>query len=307
MRVLSVEMVQSEHIEKKSPGVSVIVPVYNDAGSIDKLIRSLLQQDYDQDIEIIVVDNRSTDATRDIVRKYPVTLLEENEIQSSYAARNKGIEHARHKILAFIDSDCVATTEWVRTGVSELIASKADLLGGRVEFVLSPARCASEMYDAITHFDFEVSIEEQRGTGAGNLFVYRYVFEQTGLFPVVKSGGDFQWSKRAIQHGFRLAYSPITVVRHPARRLRWLIKKRFRTGSGVLRVWIDTGLSKKHIGLKMLRMLFPRRLSMIRKAVVRRGTPDMNKKILQILFVSYFCSLVTLAAVLRTLIVRPRD
>ena len=117
------------------------------------------------------------------------------------------------------------------------------------------------MYDAVTHFDFENSIREGKGTGAGNLFVHRYVFEEIGLFPgYVESGGDFQWSNRAIQNGFRLVYSPDAVVTHPARGLRPLLKKRWRTGGGALEYWRKSGLAWWKILLLILRMLLPRRL-----------------------------------------------
>ncbi len=285
-------------------GVSVIVPVYNDAEHIAPLIESLLNQDYRRDLlEIIIVDNNSTDRTREIVRRYPVTLLEEKEIQSSYASRNRGINSAGHDVLAFIDSDCLADKQWIAKGVERLLGPGADLVGAKVEFSLSPRRAAAEMYDAVTHFDFENSIREGKGTGAGNLFVHRYVFEEIGLFPDdVESGGDFQWSNRAIQNGFRLVYSPDAVVIHPARGLRALLKKRRRTGGGAVEYWRKAGLAWWKILLLILRMLLPRRLSMLKKAVNERGTPDMHRKILRIWGISYICTLTTLLAITASLI-----
>lgn len=284
--------------QREQAGVSVIVPVYNDQNHIGKLIESLLKQDYQQELlEIIIVDNNSTDRTKEIVLHYPVTLLEENEVQSSYAARNKGIKNAKHDILAFIDSDCVASRQWIDKGVSKLLDSGADLVGAKVDFILSSKRAAAEMYDAITHFDFETSIAEQKGTGAGNLFVHRYVFDKIGLFPGdVESGGDFQWSNRAIRNRFKLVYSPDAVVSHPARSFRSLLKKRYRTGGGALEHFVKAGLGKWKISLKIARMCLPRRISMIRKAIDKRGTPDMHQKTLRIWMISYVCNLTTLWA-----------
>jgi glycosyltransferase involved in cell wall biosynthesis len=90
------------------PFVSIIVPVYNGSRTIDALLTSLLALDYPPDQhEILIVDNKSTDDTRQRIQRYPVTLLEETEIQGSYAARNRGIEAAQGEILAFTDADCV--------------------------------------------------------------------------------------------------------------------------------------------------------------------------------------------------------
>lgn len=95
--------------------VSIIVPVYNGSRTIDALLTSLLALDYPADRhEILIVDNKSTDDTRERIRRYPVTLLEETEIQSSYAARNRGIEAAKGEILAFTDADCVVEPTWLK-------------------------------------------------------------------------------------------------------------------------------------------------------------------------------------------------
>ncbi|TEU12514.1 MAG: glycosyltransferase family 2 protein, partial [Anaerolineales bacterium] len=97
------------------PSVSIIVPVYNGSRTIDALLSSLLALDYPADRrEILVVDNKSTDDTRERIQRYPVALLEETEIQSSYAARNRGIEAAKGEILAFTDADCVVEPTWLK-------------------------------------------------------------------------------------------------------------------------------------------------------------------------------------------------
>ena len=97
------------------PFVSIIVPVYNGGRTIDALLSSLLALDYPADRhEILIVDNKSTDDTRERIQRYPVTLLEETEIQSSYAARNRGIEAAKGEILAFTDADCVVEPTWLK-------------------------------------------------------------------------------------------------------------------------------------------------------------------------------------------------
>ena len=102
------------------PFVSVVVPVYNGADTIEGLLQSLLALDYPAEChEIIVVDNGSTDHTRQIVGRYPVRLLEERETKGAAAARNKGIRHARCDIIAFTDADCVADPNWLKMLVAD--------------------------------------------------------------------------------------------------------------------------------------------------------------------------------------------
>lgn len=72
--------------------ISVIIPVYNDAEGLRDTLESLVDQEFDGDYEILPVDNNSADNTGEVIeefeRNYPklVRGLEENEIQSSYAA-----------------------------------------------------------------------------------------------------------------------------------------------------------------------------------------------------------------------------
>jgi glycosyltransferase involved in cell wall biosynthesis len=109
------------------PFVSVVVPIFNGASTIDGLLRSLMDLSYPRNrYEIIVVDNASQDGTPRHVQQYPVQLLYERQIQSSYAARNRGVEAAKGEIIAFTDAACVAHPDWL----SCLLADHKDLRWG---------------------------------------------------------------------------------------------------------------------------------------------------------------------------------
>ena len=110
------------------PFISVVVPVYNGRSVISLCIEALLAQDYPTDRrEIIVVDNNSTDGTGDIVAGYPVTLLFERDIQTSYAARNRGLLQARGDIVAFTDADCLPRSDWLSQLVTVFLS--LDIVG----------------------------------------------------------------------------------------------------------------------------------------------------------------------------------
>lgn len=119
------------------PLVSVIVPVFNGADTIDHCIEHLLEQTYPQDrYEIIIVDNNSTDGTDEIVKRYPVTLLHERETQTSYAARNCGIRYAQGEIVAFTDVDCIPTFTWLEEIVRVFADPSVVGVAGRIEPVI---------------------------------------------------------------------------------------------------------------------------------------------------------------------------
>ena len=103
-----------EVVGQPRPFVSVIVPVFNGAATIESCVQSLLAQDYPRERhEIIVVDNNSSDETAAIVTRYPVRLVHERHKQSSYAARNRGVQEAQGEWLAFTDADCIVDSGWL--------------------------------------------------------------------------------------------------------------------------------------------------------------------------------------------------
>lgn len=91
----------------KSALISVIIPAYNREKVIERSVRSVLAQDY-QNIEVIVVDDCSTDNTVSVVqaiRDSRLRLVRQQQNQGACAARNVGIALAKGQVIAFNDSD----------------------------------------------------------------------------------------------------------------------------------------------------------------------------------------------------------
>ena len=86
--------------------VSVIIPTYNRLPMLKEAVDSVLSQDF-EDVELIVVDDGSTDGTAGEIKKYGgrIRFLQVSENRGVSAARNKGLLHARGKYVAFLDSD----------------------------------------------------------------------------------------------------------------------------------------------------------------------------------------------------------
>ena len=275
------------------PFVSVIVPVYNGEKQIKACIEALLDQSYSEDrYEIIIVDNGSTDSTVEIAKEYPVALLEKREIQSSYAARNKGIRNAKGEILAFTDSDCVAEPRWIEEGVKALTSQSADLVGGKVDFMYSKRRTTAELYDSVTFMQIESYIKDSNVAATANLFVKSLLFDEIGMFPEsVKSGGDIQWTSRATSNGFSLVYAPEARVKHPTRRLKPLLKKQYRVGKGAPNIWLSERkpISKVRLLCRILVFFLPLRLSSLKRFMREKGITELEDKLVPLWFVSYLC------------------
>ena len=87
------------------PKVSVIIPTYNCAHYLEQAIESAMNQTY-RDLEIIVLDDGSTDNTSEVVRKYGTNIRYIRQANAGLpAARNRAIESSSGEFLAFLDSD----------------------------------------------------------------------------------------------------------------------------------------------------------------------------------------------------------
>ena len=98
--------------------VSIIIPVYNGSLLIERCLNSVFNQKGDFDLELIVVDDGSTDNTLELVENYgEAVVIIKQKNQGPAAARNKGIERATGKYLAFLDAD----DYWLPTFLKETV------------------------------------------------------------------------------------------------------------------------------------------------------------------------------------------
>src|SRR6266481_5430132 len=102
------------------PFVSVIIPTFNRAQSLEETLRSLINQNYEANsYEIIVVDNNSSDHTKDLVACWknksavPLLYLFEGR-QGVHYARNTAFRYAKGEILYYTDDDMTADKELIK-------------------------------------------------------------------------------------------------------------------------------------------------------------------------------------------------
>lgn len=107
--------------------VSIIIPVYNEEMYIEKCLKSIVDQTYENIIEILVLDGMSTDSTRDIIGKFTneKLLLIDNEKKIQSAALNKGIKMARGDIVVRVDAHAIYDKNYVGQCVKTLNRMKS--------------------------------------------------------------------------------------------------------------------------------------------------------------------------------------
>lgn len=119
-----------------NPLISIIVPAYNVADYLPACLESLLHQTY-SNIEIIVVNDGSTDQTKSIAvrykKEYSDIILIDQKNEGLSGARNKGIKQAKGDYICFVDSDDWVEKDMIRTAVCSLTQNEEAVLWGYIK------------------------------------------------------------------------------------------------------------------------------------------------------------------------------
>ena len=173
--------------------VSVIIPVYNTEKYIGEAIQSVLSQSY-KNFEIIVVDDGSTDDSRNVVKSYgpSVKLLTQNHLGAS-AARNLGVKESRGNILAFLDADDLWTKTKLSLQMDAFMNEPAlDLCFGYYETFVSPE------LDEVHKNRFVCPKGSMPGYIPSTLLIKKSSFMKVGFFDTQWRVGEFiDWYAKA--------------------------------------------------------------------------------------------------------------
>ncbi|HEU4341448.1 MAG TPA: glycosyltransferase, partial [Candidatus Binatia bacterium] len=173
------------------PKVSVVVCVYNGERTMDSCLASLQTLNY-PNYEIIVVNDGSTDGTRQIAESYRYIRLINQENQGLSAARNVGIKAASGQIIAFTDADCMADADWLTHLVARFLSSDFAAVGGPN---LSPpddsmvASCVAVSPGAPTHVLLDDEVAEHI-PGCNMAFRREALEAIAGFDPIFRAAGD---------------------------------------------------------------------------------------------------------------------
>lgn len=156
------------------PGlVSIIVPAYNEEKTIDACLESILNQDYRGEMEVIVVNDGSTDQTVDTVLKYPVKFINLKVNVGKANALNRAIEDAKGDILIFTDSDSYMSASAVSSLVECLITNNdVQMVAGNV-FIHNNSqgkKCIMKYFQMIEYL-IEQEITRYLQSLSGNILV----------------------------------------------------------------------------------------------------------------------------------------
>jgi glycosyltransferase involved in cell wall biosynthesis len=191
-----------------NPMVSVIVPVFNCERFLGQALRSVLAQDY-RPLEIIVIDDGSTDGSAAAARSFPEVILLSQANLGVATARNAGLAAARGEVIAFIDADDIWLPEKVSTEMRHLAEHpETGYTVCHLTMFVTPGESVASWFTAQHQ-------EKSAPFCTGLLAARRTVFESVGGFNVCcRRGEDLDWFLRANEAGVRMDLLDAVLVQH---------------------------------------------------------------------------------------------
>mgnify|MGYP005836945451 CR=1 FL=1 len=247
--------------------ISVVIPIYNGEQDIPDLIQCLQAQSYPwEQVEYLFVDNGSQDQTGTLIEKYrenlatcgiEIKLFQENKIQSSYAARNRGIRAAAGKIIAFTDADCRPLPCWLAELIQPFSDPKVGIVAG--EIIALPSENILEKYAESEKTLSQIHTLNHPFYPYGqtaNLAIRRSILDQVGLFrPYLTTGGDADLCWRILREtSYQIKFADTAQVQHRHRSTLLELRKQ----------WQRYGESNQYLhqlyGIPLMRELKPSEL-----------------------------------------------
>ena len=209
---------------------SIIIPTFNGASRIASCLESLAKQTAGRNVEILVVDDGSTDNTANVVRGYPSARLISQANAGPASARNRGALEAQGRILLFTDDDCVPQPNWLEAMLEPF--EDREVVGAKGVYRTHQKSLAARFV--------QIEYEDKYRLMAGqpNIdFIDTYsagfrrdrFLEMTGYdtsFPVA-CAEDIELSYRMSARGWKMKFVPAAIVyhTHPDTLSRYLKKK----------------------------------------------------------------------------------
>lgn len=201
------------------PQVAICIPVRGPGADLGRVLHAIERDHWPKGrrVVIVVLDGPDPELEALAEAHSARTVVLESSV-GSYGARNAAIDAlpAEADFVLFTDADCIPQPGWVAAHIAAL-QGPCDLSGGAIDVTLRDRPSPAEYVDKLRHLHQEAYVTRDGYAATANLALRRAVaalrFDGSLL-----SGGDAEFCRRAVKAGYRLRYTPLAVVQHPARR-----------------------------------------------------------------------------------------
>lgn len=182
------------------PTVTVIIPVYNAERFLESALNSVISQTYSSKLQVVVVDDGSTDNSSTIAKNFPGVHYLHQSNKGVSASRNAGLEIVKGDFIAFLDADDIWKPEKIEVQVSFMMENpELGISGTYAENFLEPGTDTPKWFKKDTDWmmvkDYIIP---------STMMVERSVFNKIGGFDInLRSGEDTDWLWRAKESGIK--------------------------------------------------------------------------------------------------------
>ncbi len=197
--------------------ISVIIPVYNGQATITKTLNALMAQTHTGPLEVIVVDDGSTDNTPTLVQNFSQVKYLRQDNAGPAAARNAGAKVAQGEILLFTDADCVPLKDWVVRITEGFTYDTIAAVCGSYDIANPESILARGIHAEIIYRHRVLVPDFPKVFGSYNFGVRRKVFADVGGFDATyrqASGEDNDLSYRIVKAGHQIFFARKALVAH---------------------------------------------------------------------------------------------
>jgi glycosyltransferase involved in cell wall biosynthesis len=192
--------------------LSVIIPAYNAAATLERGLQSVLAQECQARFEVIVCDDASTDQSPELAKDFPVRLLRLEQNLGAGGARNRGAKEAQGEILVFVDSDVFLSPGGL-ANIDKLFAECTEVAAAVGSYTALPAdfNCCTVYHNCFTVYHHDQSPDEIEWFWGALSAVRKEVFEKLGGFSQAYPGAsaeDIELGYRLSEAGHRIRYFP---------------------------------------------------------------------------------------------------
>jgi GT2 family glycosyltransferase len=267
------------------PLLSVVIPVYNSARTLERCLSAVSAQLRPGD-EVIVVDDRSTDDVGAVAKRFRAMLIRLDRQSGAAAARNRGADRATRPVILFIDADVVLRTDAIARGRAQFVDPSIDAVIGSYDDTPEARTLVSQFKNLAHHYFHQRAGGRVGSFWSGCGFIRREVFDAAGGFDEHRfsrpSIEDVELGWRVTDRGGQIVLDPRIQATHLK---RWTLGSLIKTDVLYRAVpWVRWSLERRRLSGELNASRLQQVALVIAVLLVGSGVAAVSSAVARIVF-----------------------